>query len=201
MAPHGINRDDRQESDQISRRRALQGLGGGALAAAGLTSLRARAAAQATPAAIPDILQRWAAGWSAVGDPSLLLDLVTDDVVYEDVGVGVVIRGEADFEALVTEAGTAIPDFAVELLTGFATEEMAAAEYLISGTQTGDLPYLAASGNAFTVRASSVFVLADGLIQRESRYYDMVQFLTQLGGLNEATVAELGTPPAVPGGE
>lgn len=77
---------------------------------------------------------------------------------------------------------------------------MAAAEYSISGTQSGDLPYLKATDESFRIRAASVFVLADGKIARESRYYDMARFLEQLGALAAADLPKLGTPPATPGG-
>jgi steroid delta-isomerase-like uncharacterized protein len=198
MTPEERGLEGTARAGRTTRRVALRGLGGGALAAAGLAGLTARAAAQGTPVAAPEILLRWEEGWSTVGDPSLLLSVVTEDVVYEDVAVGDVVTGAANLQALLAEAGAAIPDFAVTLQTSVATDEFAAAEYLISGTQTGDLPYLAATGASFSIRAVSFFELADGLIRRESRYYDMVQFLTQLGGLSEATLQDLGTPPSSP---
>lgn len=126
--------------------------------------------------------------------------IVIDDVIYEDVAAGDVIHGKAAVGDLLAHVAKAIPTFKVTLQTSVMTEQMAAAEYVISSTQSGDLPYLAATGKAFSIRASSVFVVSAGLIQRESRYYDMVQFLTQLGGLDAATMSQLGTPPAQPGG-
>lgn len=189
-----------------SRRAAIQGLGGGALALAGVIALHAGASAKATPmlatpAAGSNLIQQWAAGWSHLGDPSILLGVVTDDVTYEDVAVGEVLRGRAALRQLLTTAGAAIPNFTISVLTSLVTEQMGAAEYRISGTQSGDLPYLKATGKPFSIRASSVFALQDGKIRRESRYYDMVQFLRQLGGLHTATFDSLGTPPAEPGGE
>jgi len=110
------------------------------------------------------------------------------------------VRGAESFRGLLAEAAKAIPDFRVELFDGFATETMAAAEYAITGTQTGDLPYLKATGKPFRLRAASVFVLDNEKIRRESRYYDMARFLTQLGGLPPADLPPLGTPAARPGG-
>ncbi|HYH11399.1 MAG TPA: ester cyclase [Thermomicrobiales bacterium] len=150
--------------------------------------------------AIPDFIQAWATGWSTSSDPSLLLGTVTDDVVFEDVAIGDVLRGADALKALLGEVQTAVPDFTVAVQTAFATESMAAAEYVISGTQSGDLPYLAASGKSFSIRASSVFELDAGKIRRESRYYDAARFLSDLGGLNQATFDNFGTPASVPGG-
>jgi steroid delta-isomerase-like uncharacterized protein len=179
-------------------------MGGGAIAMAGTGLLASHTAAQGTPEVtsveMPELLLQWAAGWSTLGDPSILLGAFTDDAIYEDVAAGDVLQGADAVRQLLTEAAAAIPDFTVTLQTGFATAELAAAEYLITGTQTGDLPYLAATGKPFTLRANSIFVLEGGLIRRESRYYDMIQFLTQLGGLTDAALADLGTPAAEPGG-
>lgn len=177
----------------VSRRVALRvGAGGAALAGTPRTLVAANARAK--------LLARWAEGWSAPGDPEKLLALVTADIVYEDVAVGDVVRGTTSFRDLLATAAKAIPDFRVELFDGFATETMASAEYAITGTQTGDLPYLKATGKPFRLRAASVFVLENKKIRRESRYYDMARFLTQLGGLPPADLPRLGAPAAKPGG-
>jgi steroid delta-isomerase-like uncharacterized protein len=145
-------------------------------------------------------LTRWADGWSTLGDPQNLLALVTADVIYEDVAVGDTVRGVEPFRGLLAEAAKAIPDFRVELFDGFTTDTMAAAEYEITGTQMGDLPYLKATGKPFHLRAASVFVIQNDKIKRESRYYDLARFLTQIGGLPSADLPSLGTPAAKPGG-
>lgn len=180
----------------LNRRGAFQaGIAGLALAA--LPMQVHRATAQETPEP-SELLQRWAAGWSNLADAAALLSLVTDTIVYEDVAVGDLVEGTAAFERLLADAHTAIPDFTIELETGLATDGLAAAEYIITGTQTGDLPYLAASGKPFSLRAASIFVLDGDKIQRESRYYNMVSLLTQLGALTNEELPPLGTPQAEP---
>lgn len=176
-------------------RRAALGLGA---VGAALAVTRSRILAAGNTEA--KFLARWADGWSRLGDPEKLLALVTADVVYEDVAVGDVVQGAASFRGLLATAAKAIPDFRVELFDGFATGTMAAAEYAITGTQTGDLPYLRATGKTFRLRAASVFVLENEKIRRESRYYDMARFLVQLDGLSRANLPPLGTPAAKPGG-
>lgn len=180
--------------EPLSRRAALRrGATGAALAAMAPLSLAARPR-------VPDLLVRWAEGWSSVTEPDQLLALVAPDIVYEDVAVGDVVKGVEAFRTLLVEAGKAIPDLHIEVFDGFADDAMAAAEYSISGTQTGDLPYLKATDASFRIRSASVFVLANGKIARESRYYDMARFLEQLGALSPANLPKLGTPPATPGG-
>lgn len=146
------------------------------------------------------LLDQWAQGWSNLSDPAKLLALVTTDVVYEDVAAGDVERGADAFRALLAVAAKAMPNFHIELFDGFTTDTMAAAEYAITGTQSGDLPYLKATGKSFRLRAASVFVLDGGKIKRESRYYDMASFLEQVGVLSPKELPALGTPALKPGG-
>jgi steroid delta-isomerase-like uncharacterized protein len=181
-------------SSIVNRRVAV--VAGAAGLASGVWPARPTAA-QATPEA-PDLLQQWAAGWSNLAAPSLLLALVTDDVVYEDVAAGDLVEGTSAFKQLLTDAYTAIPDFTVTLDSGLVSGDLAAAEYVISGTQSGDLPYLTATGKSFTLRAASIFTVTDGKIQRESRYYNMLSFLTQLGAVRGDTLPPLGTPRPAP---
>ncbi|MCP4386392.1 MAG: hypothetical protein GY798_34125, partial [Hyphomicrobiales bacterium] len=164
----------------------------------------AAAAATVPPAhaqsAVPEILSRWAEGWSAVSEPEKLMAVTAEDIVFEDVAVGVVFRGSAALRDLLAEAASAIPDFKVEIFDGFATDTMAAAEYAMSGVQSGNLPYLPGEDRKFRIRGSSVFVLDGGKIKRESRYYDMARFLEALGGMKglESAFPKLGTPAAKP---
>ena len=150
--------------------------------------------------AAPALLTAWADGWSTLGEPERLLALFDDEMAYEDVAFGDVVRGTDGFRTLLGGVKQAIPDFRIQMFDGFSAENMAAVEYEITGTQTGDLPYLKATGKPFRLRASSILSLKGGKISRESRYYDMCRFLVQLGALAPAELPPLGTPAARPGG-
>jgi steroid delta-isomerase-like uncharacterized protein len=178
----------------VNRRAAVQA-GVAGLALAGLPA--GGAAAQGTPVSA-ELLQQWATGWSNLAGPDALLALVTDNIVYEDVAAGDLVEGIAGFERLLAEAHAGIPDFTITLDTAILGEGHAAAEYQISGTQSGHLPYLSASGKPFLLRAASIFVLDGDKIQRESRYYNMLSFLAQLGELAGDVLPPLGTPAAEP---
>jgi steroid delta-isomerase-like uncharacterized protein len=54
-------------------------------------------------------------------------------------------------------------------------------EWTMSGTHQGDLPGMPATGRSFSVRGATVLQLADGLISRNSDYWDMATLLGQLG--------------------
>lgn len=185
---------NRETSARVTRRLAIQGAATFALSAVPA----ATAQAQSTPVAAPELLQRWAEGWSNLGSPDGLLALVAPDIIYEDVAAGDRVEGLEAFRQLLAEAHTGIPDFHIELFSGIGNGAMAAAEYVITGTQQGALPYLAAEDRPFRLRAASIFTLAGETIQRESRYYDMLSFLNQLHALPAADVPPLGTPAADP---
>jgi steroid delta-isomerase-like uncharacterized protein len=176
----------------ITRRGAI-GIAGAALATVAMNDFpKARAA--------PALLTAWADGWSSLGEPQKLIGLFDAQAVYEDVAFGDVVEGTQALGALLANAHTAIPDFRTQIFDGFTTDGMAAVEYEIVGTQTGDLPYLPATGKSFRIRASSILALRAGKIMRESRYYDMARFLLQLGVLQPTELPALGTPARKPGG-
>lgn len=94
--------------EPLSRRAALRlGATGAALAATAPIAL-------ASGGPVPDLLGRWAEGWSSVTEPGKLLTLVAPDILYEDVAVGDVLKGVEAFRTLLDEAGKAIPDFHIE---------------------------------------------------------------------------------------
>jgi len=169
----------------IPRRAALRQLGFGGLAAAGMVvgSARAPVAAQeTTPAAIPPLLEEWAAAWSAE-DLDRLLALYTDDAVFEDVAAGVIVRGKREIGAVFATSLEAFSGIQQTLLAGFLAGDRATAEAQFAGEQTGDLPGSAASGRAVSYRFAAVFELAGERFRRESDYLDLYGLLVQLGAL------------------
>ena len=128
----------------------------------------------------PAILDAWASAWSA-HDLQRVLSLFTDDCIYEDVALGVVNRGKDQLRAFGDAFLAGVPDLKVELKESFATENRAAVEWVMSGTHSGDLPGMPATGRAFSIRGSTVCELEGGEIRRNSDYWDLSGFLKQLG--------------------
>jgi steroid delta-isomerase-like uncharacterized protein len=54
-------------------------------------------------------------------------------------------------------------------------------EWTMSGTQTGEMPGMPATGKTFSLRGASVVELRDGKLTRCSDYWDLVTLLKQLG--------------------
>jgi steroid delta-isomerase-like uncharacterized protein len=125
-------------------------------------------------------IEQWAAGWSA-HDMERLLPLFTDDVVYEDVTMGVVNRGIAELRAFGEGFFSGFPDVTFELQSAFANGTRGGAEWVMRGTHTGDMPGMPRTGKRVKVRGASIFEFRGDRIRRCSDYWDMATFLKQLG--------------------
>ena len=101
-------------------------------------------------------IEQWAAYWSA-HDMERLLRLFTDDVVYEDVTMGVVNRGIAELRAFGEGFFSGFPDVTFELQSAFANGTRGGAEWVMRGTHTGNLPGMPATGKRVDVRGASIF--------------------------------------------
>jgi steroid delta-isomerase-like uncharacterized protein len=125
---------------------------------------------------LEDLVKAW-----TTHDVEKILSLVTDDCVYEDVTMAVVNRGKAELKGFLDAIFGAIPDFQMELISGFTAGNWGGAEWTMAGTHKGDLPGLPATGKKFSVRGSSICELREGKIKRNSDYWDMATFLKQIG--------------------
>ena len=132
------------------------------------------------------LLEDWAEAWSSPEKEEKFLALFTEDCVYEDVAMGMVNHGKAEIKNFYHLTFSAVPDCKLELHTRFVAGNHAAAEWLISGTHTGDFPGLPASNNHVSIRGTSVFDLQGNQFSRCSDYWDMASFLKQIGAMPSA---------------
>jgi steroid delta-isomerase-like uncharacterized protein len=136
----------------------------------------------ATSASIEDqkrAIDNWAAHWST-HDMDRLLPLFTEDVVYEDVTMGVVNRGPAQLRVFGEGIFSAFPDVTWELRSSFANGSSGGAEWVMRATHKGDLPGMPATGKRIEVRGASVFEFAGDKIRRCTDYWDMATCLKQM---------------------
>lgn len=107
----------------------------------------------------------------------------TDDCVYEDVATGFVRHGKKEQAALVTGLFDWSPDYQLELKSAFGGGVWAASEWVMTGTQSGDIstPRIAATGRRFSIRGASITELRNGKISRNTDYWDWASFLRQVG--------------------
>ena len=126
------------------------------------------------------VLDQWATAWSS-HDVQQVLQLFTDDCIYEDVPTGAVNIGKVALRKFAEFFFSVAPDFKVELSKRFENDRWATGEWTMSGTQKGDMPNLPATGKPFSIRGATIIELDNGRIRRCSDYWDMAAFLRQLG--------------------
>jgi steroid delta-isomerase-like uncharacterized protein len=109
-----------------------------------------------------------------------LLALFTDDAIYEDVALGSVNRGKTSIHTFAAHFVQVFPDVTVALSSRFVTPTHGGAEWVIRGTQSGDLPNIPAQGKRMELRGASIMEFAEGKIRRVSDYWDRTLFVEQL---------------------
>lgn len=166
----------------------------------GLLAAPARSigAQDATPAALPPLLEELVSAWNA-HDPQRVASFYTEDAVVEVGFVGEVIaegRDEIANEFVATNLA-AIPDWRFETRSGYATGDRIVWEWTYTGTYTGQYEGLPpGTGQSLSLRGVTIFELRDGLIARDIFYDDYYGLLEQLGLLSalEPATPEAGTP-------
>jgi steroid delta-isomerase-like uncharacterized protein len=110
--------------------------------------------------------------------------IFTPDGVYEDVPDNAEYHGREDIKKYIRDVTDWAPDTKVEIVPSslFVSGNKGSVQWVWSGTSTGNLGDLVlAAGNQFKVRGVSTFEFENGLIKRNSDYYDGAGFLHQLG--------------------
>ena len=115
-------------------------------------------------------------------DIDKLLTLFTEDILFEDVALGIVIHGHAKVRELFESIYASQPDFAMTLVSAVADEQRGGAESVMSGTLLGDFPGLPpANGKPFSVRAASAMRFSAGRISHWTDYWSLSNFEEQVG--------------------
>jgi steroid delta-isomerase-like uncharacterized protein len=126
------------------------------------------------------MFREYIASWNA-HDAEKLASFFTDDCVYENLARGKTYLGKDQLKAWAKMSFAAIPDFKVHATSLVVSGDWVACEWVMTGTQTGALPDLPATGKSFSVRGATIAQLKDGRILRSADYWDAATFLRQLG--------------------
>jgi len=132
------------------------------------------------------MLRDYAAAWSS-GDVEKVVSFLTDDCVIENVGGGTAYRGQEEIKAWARDNFASTPDFKIEVTSLFVAGDWGGAEWIQSGTYTGEVAGTEVTGKHFSGRGASVIELHEGKIKREAFYWDSLSFLRQLGVMPEAS--------------
>ena len=139
------------------------------------------------PAWVDDFIKRWAAAWNS-HEPERLLELMTDDIVYDDSAWPTTMRGHADVRAFLDHAWRAFPDLRFEVAGGpyvAPGRPEAAFHWRGSGTNTGpvDPPGFAPTGKRVEFDGADFHEYRDGRVCRLRIVFDMMDVGVQLGTL------------------
>lgn len=165
----------------LSRRSALVRLAAGGLgltlAAHDFPAVGQASTPGVSPAAVPNLIQRWAEAWTS-NDPAALAALYTDDGIYVDTPTGI----QADPETFARDTMSQISDIQVTLHSGFRGDDHGAAEWDFAFRYTGQFPGLpVGSGQPITWHGATIFEFAGDKIRHSTDYYDNTPFLAALG--------------------
>ncbi len=119
------------------------------------------------------------AAWSH--DLEKLMTYFPEDVVYEDAALGVVNHNKTELRKFASDFFTAFPDTHFEFISAVVSGNHAAVEWVMSGTQTGDMPNMPASNKKMSVRGVSVMEIRNGKVVHDVDYWDFATFRRQLG--------------------
>lgn len=133
---------------------------------------------------IPTWMSSYIEGWNS-HDPEKVLACTTEDVVIEDKGIGERFEGPDQVRRFAVDTVEKFSsDFRLEpgeLIV--ATDEMFAAEWTMSGTNDREdkergLPN---TGRAYRIQGLSIGRLRDGKIAEDRLYWNLADYLTQVG--------------------
>ncbi len=141
-------------------------------------------AAGTETAGIPTWMRIYVEAWNS-HDPAKVLACMTEDVLRDDKGLGERLEGaDAVRQSIVDAAEKFSSDYRIDLgELILATDEMYAAEWTMSGTNDREdkARGLPNTGRQFRIQGLSIGRLRDGKVAEERLYYNMADYLTQIG--------------------
>ena len=149
----------------------------------------AETSVQPTAGIDPDFLEsfigRWEAAWNS-HQPDRVLELMTEDIVYDDSAWHRTMRGHGDVREFLTSLWRALPDIRFEMAEGpflLPGRPVATSYWKGSGTFTGPLdpPGFAPTGARMEIDGFDLQEYRDGLVCRLRIVTDMMEASRQLG--------------------
>jgi steroid delta-isomerase-like uncharacterized protein len=114
-------------------------------------------------------------------DGAGIASFMTPGVTYTDVSLGVTKTGQQNVAAwidtMVDEFST---DYEMEPVSAFSTDSAYALEWVVKGTNDRGKQF-PATGKPFAIHGASVGVLEGGKINRNTDYWNLAEFLMQVG--------------------
>lgn len=115
------------------------------------------------------------------GDLEAAASYLHDDFVFVDTGFGMRIEGLAAWRE--TAAAGIFTELNIVKTTFLVDGDTFANEWVMSGVHSGDAPGLPATGRSFRISGAGFGEVRDGRMVRVTEYWNMADFLTQVGVL------------------
>lgn len=121
-------------------------------------------------------------------DGARVAAFLADDVIYEDLGVGLVVEGRDAVVGAVAKTAAFSSDYVFSLRSAFQAGNDYAVEWEMRGTNTGEVRGLPATGKTYVIRIATVGRLNDqGKIMVNRDYWNMADYLVQVGVMSPPT--------------
>jgi steroid delta-isomerase-like uncharacterized protein len=101
-------------------------------------------------------------------DVEKILNLYSDDCVWEELAIGKVMSGKEEIRSFLNEWFAAFPDNTLETISSITSGNFRCAEWINRGTHNGDFLNIPATGKTFSIRGASIIELREGKIIRVS---------------------------------
>jgi steroid delta-isomerase-like uncharacterized protein len=139
---------------------------------------------------VEDFAKRWEAAWNS-HEQARVLELMTDDIVYDDSAWPTTMRGQGDVHSFLDYAWRAFPDLRFEMVDGpyiVPGQPKAGFYWKGSGTHTGSLdpPGFAPTGKRIEFEGADFHEYREGRVCRLRIVFDMMDVGRQIGTLPKA---------------
>jgi steroid delta-isomerase-like uncharacterized protein len=104
-----------------------------------------------------------------------------EDGVMTDTGTGQRAEGRTAIKEAAAGFISMFTDLRIDKTATMSDGDRYGAEWVMTGIHTGDIPGLPATGRSFRVVGAGMGEVRDGLIVRATEYWNMADFLTQVG--------------------
>ena len=129
------------------------------------------------------LAKEWAESWNTNDFERLCAIYSGDDFVWEDIPLGLVMKGVEGIRPFSEMWYAACPDMQVEITSAYQVGDNAWCEWDWVGTQTGAVPAmgLEATNRKFHVQGAAIIELKDGKVHRWVDYWDAATLMKDLG--------------------
>jgi steroid delta-isomerase-like uncharacterized protein len=131
--------------------------------------------------------QKWVDFWSG-HDVTTAFDVFTEDIVYEDIPTGVVVRGADEFTEFAQGFFDANPILRFALVQSACRGQQGFIEWTAIGL---DAPGYCGTGKSITTRGVAIIAIQGKRISRSTDYWDLFSDLRQLLPEGQECVARL----------